>query len=160
MVAPHQPWILLSLPVAIIGAPGWRGLCRSGPFFCPPVALRLAASLDCKFFTFFCIIAFHPAPQPSAVLRPNVSLYNASPDRGIFVETPSGVDLPRAHPFYYSAQFEHAERVIVLARPDLDAVSRSLGPPPDGSVLFLYSTGACLLALLARVECEALNVRR
>lgn len=33
VVAPHQPWTLLSLPVAITGAPGWRGLCRSGPFF-------------------------------------------------------------------------------------------------------------------------------
>ena len=45
------------------------------------------------------------------VQNPNITLYCIDPQnqRAIFVETPSDIDLSQA-PFYYLAQYEHAQR--------------------------------------------------
>jgi len=54
--------------------------------------------------------------EPAQLLsQPNVSLYclDLEHREAVFVSTPGGIDLER-FPFYYQAQFEHAERVFTV----------------------------------------------
>src|SRR5688572_26290828 len=48
--------------------------------------------------------------------------------RVLFVNTPPEVDLAKA-PFYYSAQFEHAQRLLTMPYDSLEQVTRDLPSP-------------------------------
>jgi hypothetical protein len=83
--------------------------------------------------------------------QPAISLYCLDdPGRqAIFVETPPEVDLSQA-PFYYQAQFEHAQRLIALPYEALHHLAQNRRPQ-DEALILIYSVGRCGSTLLSRV---------
>ena len=85
------------------------------------------------------------------VLRhPNMSLFGLDDRnrRAIFVETPLDIDLTE-HPFYYVAQYQQAQRLIVVPYDELLRISDVRGPVEH--LIIIYSTGRCGSTLLSNV---------
>jgi hypothetical protein len=68
--------------------------------------------------------------------------------RAIFVETPPDVDLSQ-HPFYYMAQYEHAQRLIAVPYDELLQLADQRGP--IDRPIFIYSIGRCGSTLMSNV---------
>lgn len=80
---------------------------------------------------------------------PNISLYCLDPQnqRAIFVETPLNIDLSQA-PFYYLAQYEHAQKLIAVPFQELPSLVQNIEPI---ELITLYSVGRCGSTLLSKV---------
>lgn len=74
-----------------------------------------------------------------------------SPEFATFVECDPDIDLSTAHAFYYSAQYQHARRVIRLPIDEFHKLAAAIGDPPKGRVVYLYSTGRCGSTLLQQI---------
>lgn len=87
---------------------------------------------------------------PEVVLGPDVSLYCLDDDnqQAFFVQTPPGVDLLRS-PFYYMAQYQHAQRVIAVPYDTLHRLADSL-PGGAGNLILVYSVGRCGSTLISQ----------
>lgn len=89
--------------------------------------------------------------DPAIVLMPNVTLYSVTTTEATFVEcsaTTSG--LSTAHAFFYSAQFNLANRVITIPIAEFHRLADILGPPVGKQkVVHLYSVGRCGSTLLS-----------
>jgi hypothetical protein len=83
--------------------------------------------------------------------RPQISLYCLDDERrqAVFVETPPEADLAR-HPFYYQAQYEHAERVLVVSYAVLSQLAAQIEDRVLNLIL-IYSVGRCGSTLISRV---------
>jgi len=82
--------------------------------------------------------------------NPRISLYclDAEHRQALFVETAADVNLAN-HPFYYQAQYDHAERVLVVSWETLNQLAAQ--PVPGGeSPILIYSVGRCGSTLLSR----------
>lgn len=105
---------------------------------------------------------FFPAVPQNFVLRegesisadvvldnPDVSLYCLDDDnqQALFVQTPPGVDLLQS-PFYYLAQYQHAERVIAVPYDTLHRLADDLSDP--GNLVLIYSVGRCGSTLISQ----------
>ena len=95
--------------------------------------------------------------DPDLVLKqPNISLYCLDHEnkQAIFVETLPQVDLFQA-PFYFIAQYEAAQRLIIVPYDTLHMLARRAKVDPERIILF-YSTGRCGSTLFSHV----LNLNR
>ncbi len=92
-----------------------------------------------------------PFDEQLILKSPRISMYCADVTSGkiVFVETPQGLDLT-ASPFYYLAQYEHAERVITLPFDDFISLAGAL-PCPEKKFLFLYTPGRAGSTLLTQI---------
>ena len=86
----------------------------------------------------------------SIVDSPNISLYCLDPQnqRAIFVETPMDVDLSQA-PFYYLAQYEHAQKLIAVPLIELPQLAKNINSVEQ--LIIIYSVGRCGSTLLSKV---------
>ena len=87
---------------------------------------------------------------PEVVLTdPDISLYCLDDDnrQALFVQTPAGVDLLRA-PFYYLAQYQHAQRVIAVPYDTLHRLADDLADPAN--LVLIYSVGRCGSTLISQ----------
>lgn len=82
---------------------------------------------------------------------PSVSLYCYDPshDEAIFVKTPEPVDLTKA-PFFYQAQYEHAEQLIAVPRSTFLELGEQARAPAN-PVIMIHSVGRCGSTLLSQV---------
>lgn len=90
--------------------------------------------------------------DPRIVLdKPNVTLYclDHANQQALFVETPSDVDLLQ-EPFYFIAQYDHAQKLIALPYATLQTLAQSVTVNPQRIILF-YSTGRCGSTLVSNV---------
>ncbi len=90
--------------------------------------------------------------DPKTIIEnPNISLYCLDPQnqRAIFVETPLEIELSQA-PFFYQAQYEHAQRLIAVPLEDLPQLAAALEEPIEQLVM-IYSVGRCGSTLLSKV---------
>ena len=90
--------------------------------------------------------------DPSVVLETsNISLYclDHANHRALFVETSPDVDLLQA-PFYFIAQYEHAQKLIAVPYDTLHALAKKVEVNPQCVILF-YSTGRCGSTLFSNV---------
>lgn len=90
--------------------------------------------------------------DPGTILaQPNISLYclDDAKRRAIFVETPPGVELSR-EPFFYQAQFDHAQRLIAVPYPTLVELAETL-PDQGANLIIIYSVGRSGSTLLSKV---------
>ena len=80
--------------------------------------------------------------------HPNITLYclDDKQKRAIFVETPKTVNLYKA-PFFYQAQFGHAQKLFALSYGDFIRLARIM--PAPKKLVFLYSLGRCGSTLLS-----------
>jgi hypothetical protein len=88
---------------------------------------------------------------PELVLEdPDVSLYclDDKNRRALFVQTPPGVDLLQP-PFYYLAQYQHAQRVIAVPYDTLHRLADGL-PGGASTLVLIYSVGRCGSTLISR----------
>jgi hypothetical protein len=88
---------------------------------------------------------------PEVVLEdPDVSLYCLDDEnrQALFVQTPPGVDLFRS-PFYYLAQYQHAQRVIAVPYDTLHRLADGL-PAGAGNLVLIYSVGRCGSTLISQ----------
>src|SRR4051812_44461169 len=88
---------------------------------------------------------------PEVVLDdPDVSLYCLDDDnrQALFVQTPPGVELLQS-PFYYLAQYQHAQRVIAVPYDTLHRLADEL-PGGAGNLVLIYSVGRCGSTLISR----------
>ena len=84
------------------------------------------------------------ATDPRAVLeQPNTSLYclDHQNKRAIFVVTSPGVNLSEA-PFYYQAQYQHAQSLIAVPYETLHELVDDVPVDPE-RMIFIYSVGRC-----------------
>jgi hypothetical protein len=89
--------------------------------------------------------------SPEVVLgNPDISLYCLDDEnrQALFVQTPPGVDLLQS-PFYYLAQYQHAERVIAVPYDSLHRLADAL-PEGAGNLVLIYSVGRCGSTLISR----------
>src|SRR6185503_4627513 len=87
---------------------------------------------------------------PEVVLTdPDISLYCLDDEnrQALFVQTPAGVDLLRA-PFYYLAQYQHAQRLIAVPYDTLHRLADELAEP--GNLVLIYSVGRCGSTLISQ----------
>lgn len=84
------------------------------------------------------------------IQNPNITLYCLDPQnqRAIFVETPSDIDLSQA-PFYYLAQYEHAQKLIAVPLKELPLLVSQI--EPFEQLIMIYSVGRCGSTLLSKV---------
>ncbi len=84
------------------------------------------------------------------VLGADVSLYCLDDEnrQALFVETTPGVDLTQG-PFFYLAQYEHAQRVIAVPYETLHRLADELPGGADDLVL-IYSVGRCGSTLISQ----------
>src|SRR5258706_6382234 len=90
--------------------------------------------------------------DPHIILeQPNISLYclDHVNEQMIFVEISPEVDLLRA-PFYFIAQYDAAQRLIVVPYDTLHALANEVELNPQRIILF-YSTGRCGSTLLSHI---------
>ena len=83
-----------------------------------------------------------PGIDPQVVLtNPLISLYclDHTNRRGLFVETPSGIDLSQA-PFFYQAQYDHAKKGIAIPYEILHHLADDVSLD-DRRIILVYSTG-------------------
>lgn len=88
--------------------------------------------------------------DPAQLLnRPDLSLYcfNLEQKEAVFVSTPSGTDLEKA-PFYYQAQFEHAETVFTVSLDTFLDLSARISPPD--TLVLIHNIGRCGSTLLSK----------
>ena len=88
---------------------------------------------------------------PEIVLEnPDVSLYCLDDEnrQALFVQTPPGVDLLQP-PFYYLAQYQHAQRVIAVPYDTLHRLADAL-PGGAGNLVLIYSVGRCGSTLISQ----------
>ena len=91
--------------------------------------------------------------DPHIVLeKSNLSLYclDHANQRAFFVETSPDVDLLQAHPFYFIAQYENAQKLIAVPYDTLHALAKKVEVDPQRVILF-YSTGRCGSTLISKV---------
>ncbi len=89
--------------------------------------------------------------SPEVVLgNPDISLYCLDDEnrQALFVQTPPGVNLMRA-PFFYLAQYQHAQRVIAVPYDTLHRLADDL-PAGDGNLILIYSVGRCGSTLISQ----------
>ena len=94
----------------------------------------------------------------SIVLKqPNLTLYALDDSRrqAVFVETPLEVDLSR-HPFYYMAQYEHAQQLVAVPYTDLMLLADSVGPIEH--LILIQSIGRCGSTLMSKILNEVDHV--
>lgn len=86
----------------------------------------------------------------TVVEKSNISLYclDAIAKRAIFVQTPINIDLSQP-PFYYLAQYEHAEKLIAVPFEDLPELVNRLERIEQ--LITIYSVGRCGSTLLSKV---------
>src|SRR3954464_5827490 len=91
------------------------------------------------------------APAEIVLENPDVSLYCLDADnrQALFVQTPPGVGLLQ-QPFYYLAQYQHAQRVIAVPYDDLDRLADGLPPDDAGNLVLIYSVGRCGSTLISQ----------
>jgi hypothetical protein len=79
--------------------------------------------------------------------KSNISLYclDFSQKWAIFVETPAAIDLYQ-FPFFYQAQYNHAQKLIRISFADLIEITKKLEIPQK--LLLIYSVGRCGSTLL------------
>ena len=84
------------------------------------------------------------------VKNPNITLYCLDPQnqRAIFVETPRDIDLSQP-PFYYLAQYEHAQKLIAIPLEELSQLVKNIEPIEQ--LIVIYSVGRCGSTLLSKV---------
>jgi len=84
------------------------------------------------------------------LIRPNISLYSLDLIRrdAVFVATPDHVDLESA-PFYYHAQFEHAENLFTVDFETFIELARRIDPP--NLLIMIHNIGRCGSTLLSRM---------
>lgn len=90
--------------------------------------------------------------DPHTVLdKPNATLYclDHANRQALFVETPPNIDL-LSEPFYFIAQYDHAQKLIALPYETLHAVAQQVAIDPHRIILF-YSTGRCGSTLVSNV---------
>ncbi|GBF80253.1 sulfotransferase [Aphanothece sacrum] len=82
--------------------------------------------------------------------QPNINLYclDFSEKLAIFVETNPGIDLYQ-FPFFYQAQYNHAQRLIVITFDDLSKIAQEREKPQK--LILIYSVGRCGSTLLNSV---------
>lgn len=90
-------------------------------------------------------------PTHRILQDPTISLYclDDAHQRAIFVQTPADVNLTQ-HPFYYQAQFEHAQRLIAVSYTTLHQLAADI-PAAGKKLLLIYSVGRCGSTLLSQV---------
>ena len=91
---------------------------------------------------------------PEVVLgNPDISLYCLDEEnrQALFVETSPGVDLMQA-PFFYLAQYQHAQRLIAVPYDTLHRLADDC-PGAAGNLVLIYSVGRCGSTLIS----QALN---
>ncbi len=90
--------------------------------------------------------------------NPNVSLYCLDHEsrQAIFAELPPGIDLARA-PFYYQAQFDHAQRLIAVPYADFHQLADQI-PVDDSRLIVLHNIGRCGSTLLSSAFNQVDNV--
>jgi hypothetical protein len=78
-------------------------------------------------------------PAQTVIDNPNISLYclDDANKRAIFVETPPDADLLQA-PFYYDAQYKHAQRLIAVPYDDFHRLADDL---KSDDLILVYSLG-------------------
>lgn len=83
--------------------------------------------------------------------QPNVSIYclDHASRQAIFVETAVSADLT-AHPFFFQAQYEHAQRLLAVSYDEFIEMGRQSSAEGDDLIL-IYSVGRCGSTLLANV---------
>jgi hypothetical protein len=88
--------------------------------------------------------------SPEIVLDPDLSLYCLDDEnrQALFVQTPPGVDLLRS-PFYYLAQYQHAERLIAVPYDTLHRLADGL-PGSTSNLVLIYSVGRCGSTLISQ----------
>lgn len=109
--------------------------------------------------------------DPNIILRlPTVSLYAVTKTNAIFVQcSKSEHELVSINPFYHTAQYLYATKVIVLSINEFHRVAKLIGEarpflkanatdynggnqkPPIGDVIFLYNIGRCGSTLLTNM---------
>ena len=84
------------------------------------------------------------------IKQPNLTLYALDDQRRqvIFVETPLEVDLS-SHPFYYMAQYQHAQRLVAVPYDDLMRLADALGPIEH--LILIQSIGRCGSTLMSKI---------
>jgi hypothetical protein len=91
------------------------------------------------------------AIEPKIILEnPNISLYCLDPEnqRAIFVETPLDIDIYQP-PFFYQAQYEHAQRLFAVSFEELSQLAQNINPIEN--LVLIYSVGRCGSTLLSNV---------
>ena len=84
------------------------------------------------------------------VKHPNISLYclDFKNQQAIFVETPTNIDLSQP-PFYYLAQYEHAQKLIAVPLEELTQLVNNIEVVEQ--LIIIYSVGRCGSTLLSKV---------
>ncbi|XP_076443878.1 uncharacterized protein LOC143282186 [Babylonia areolata] len=87
------------------------------------------------------------------LLKPDVSLYCVMPDCVLFVRTSPGVNCYRSEtsPFFYMAQFFHAEEVYVTSHHWFHVLAAEIAEDCRVPVTWLSSTGRCGSTMLCQV---------
>ena len=88
--------------------------------------------------------------DPAQLLnRSDLSLYcfDLEHKEAVFVSTRTGIDLERA-PFYYQAQFEHAETVFTVSFDTFLDLSARISPPD--TLVLIHNIGRCGSTLLSK----------
>ena len=88
--------------------------------------------------------------DPAQLLNhPDLSLYclDLEHKEAVFVSTPSGIDLKKA-PFYYQAQFEHAETVFTVSFDTFLDLSARISTPD--TLVLIHNIGRCGSTLLSK----------
>lgn len=100
--------------------------------------------------TDFAVRASGSAEPDLLVRSPQLTPYclDDAQRRVLFVETPAEVDIA-AYPFYYQAQYEHAQRLYAVPYTTLTALTEAL-PAPRVPLVLIYSTGRSGTTLLSK----------
>jgi hypothetical protein len=69
----------------------------------------------------------------------------------LFTQTPDGLDLLHADPFFYDAQRDHATKIYALPYASLDSLLEELIDGEEALPVFLHSTGRCGSTLLSQL---------
>lgn len=75
-----------------------------------------------------------------------------------FVETPSGINLAAAHPFFYEAQRHHATKLFLVPFNTVKSLMREVDGFGNSKPLFLFSTGRCGSTLLCNLMGDNANI--
>jgi hypothetical protein len=101
----------------------------------------------------FVLRAGESVPAEVVLDNPDISLYCLDDEnrQALFVETSAGIDLLQG-PFFYLAQYEHAQRLFAVPYETLHRLADELPSGPANLVL-IYSVGRCGSTLIS----QALN---
>lgn len=97
--------------------------------------------------------------QPAQIIldHPHISLYclDDASRRAIFVETPPDVDLLQA-PFYYDAQYQHAQRLYALSYEDFHQLAQEV---EAANLILIHSIGRCGSTVISQAFSTVAGVR-